>query len=109
MYVWHLVDVLRIGVERLLTLQMDPASGVPCWDENQLAEARRYRRLSPLVGVAMLDAAVQDWLQAAEQAPDAQVEHPLFGTLTTLDVIRRNAHEAHHHLRDIRSSGTASA
>ena len=27
MYVWHLVDVLRIGTERLLTLAHDPGRG----------------------------------------------------------------------------------
>ena len=42
MYVWHLVDVLRIGTERLLTLTYDPGRGIACWDENALAEARRY-------------------------------------------------------------------
>jgi len=34
MYVWHLVDVLRIGTERLLTLAHDPGRGITCWDEN---------------------------------------------------------------------------
>jgi hypothetical protein len=28
----------------------------------------------------------------------------VFGTLETIDVIRRNAHEAHHHLQDIRGA-----
>src|SRR5579875_4090141 len=63
MYVWHLVDVVRIGTERLLTLRLDPAAGIPCWDENALAEARRYDRLSPPVGLVALDAACRSWLE----------------------------------------------
>src|SRR5215468_6274251 len=50
MYVWHLVDVLRIGTERLLTLAHDPDRGITCWDENALAEVRRYRQPSLIVG-----------------------------------------------------------
>src|SRR5215469_14046762 len=54
MYLWHLVDGLRIGTERLLTLTCDPGRGLPCWDENALAEARRYQQLSPAVGLIVL-------------------------------------------------------
>ncbi len=54
MYVWHLVDVLRIGTERLLTLAHDPGRGLTCWDENALAEIRRYRQLSPSRGLDRL-------------------------------------------------------
>jgi hypothetical protein len=42
MYVWHLVDLLRISSERLLTLIHDPGQGITGFDENILAEARRY-------------------------------------------------------------------
>ncbi len=102
MYVWHLVDVLRIGTERLLTLTHDPGRGLTCWDENALAEIRRYRQLSPAVGLIVLPAAAQEWAAVASQAPaEAVVRHPEFGDLGALEVIRRNAHEAHHHLMDI--------
>ncbi len=59
MYVWHLVDVLRIGTERLLTLTHDPDRGITCWDENALAEARHYKQLLPAVGVIMLRSAAE--------------------------------------------------
>lgn len=108
MYVWHLVDVLRIGAERLTTLRLDPTRGIPCWDENLLAEARRYRQLSPVVAPIVLDIAAREWLEAAAQAPDTTVEHPQFGTLRTIDVIRRNAHEVVHHVGDV-SMGPATA
>jgi hypothetical protein len=102
MYVWHLVDVLRIGTERLLALTHDPDRGITCWDENALAQTRHYEQLSPTVGLIVLRPAAQQWCRAARAAPaDAEVRHPQFGTLGALEIIRRNAHEAHHHLMDI--------
>jgi hypothetical protein len=103
MYVWHLVDVLRIGTERLLTLVYDPGRGIVCWDENALAEDRRYQQLSPAVGLVVLRLATREWTEAAIAAPAAaEVRHPEFGTLAAVDIIRRNAHEVHHHLMDIK-------
>jgi hypothetical protein len=103
MYVWHLVDVLRIGTERLLTLTHDPARGITSWDENALARDRHYHEQSPVVGLIALRSAARDWVTAAQAAPaDSQVHHPQFGPLGAVEVIRRNAHEVHHHLGDIR-------
>jgi hypothetical protein len=102
MYVWHLVDVLRIGAERLLTLKHDPDRGIVCWDENALAHDRRYQQLSPVVGLIVVRAAAREWAQAALAAPaTAEVSHPGFGTLGAGEIIRRNAHEVRHHLMDI--------
>jgi hypothetical protein len=102
-YLWHLVDVFSIGTERLLTLHLDPANGIPCWDENALAAARRYEKLSVPVGLVALSGAVDRWMTAAHTVPlTATIEHPLFGTLGAEDVIRRNAHEGMHHELDIR-------
>ena len=102
MYVWHLVDVLRIGTERLLTLTHDPASGITCWDENALARDRHYHRLSLVVGLIAFRSAAREWVTAALAAPvTAQARHPVFGMLGAVDVMRRNAHEVHHHLWDI--------
>jgi hypothetical protein len=107
MYVWHLVDVLRIGTERLLTLIHDPGRGITCWDENALAEARRYQLLSPAVGLIVLQSAAQTWTATAAAAPaDAEVHHPQFGVLGAVEIIRRNAHEVHHHLMDINHADT---
>jgi hypothetical protein len=102
MYVWHLVDVLRIGTERLLTLAHDPGRGITCWDENALAEARRYQLLSPVVGLIVLQSAVQAWITTAAEVPaDVEVHRPQYGLLGAVEIIRRNAHEVHHHLMDI--------
>lgn len=102
MYVWHLVDVLRIGAERLLTLKHDPDRGIACWDENALAHDRRYQQLSPDVGLLVLPPAAREWVQAVLATPTtAEVSHPAFGTLGAVEIIRRNAHEVRHHLMDI--------
>ncbi|MGH9216413.1 MAG: DinB family protein [Acidimicrobiales bacterium] len=101
-YVWHLVDVMSIGTERLWTISDDPGEGLRCWDENAFAEVREYERQSPVVGLRALRAAVHRWVDAAWAAdPDATSAHDGGGTMTAADVIRRNAHEAVHHLLDI--------
>ena len=101
-YAWHLVDVLRIGTERLWTIADDPGRTLPCWDENALADARSYGKLSPVVAPRALRDAAATWLAAALRMPeDAAARHEADGTVTAGDVIRRNAHEARHHLRDI--------
>ena len=101
-YVWHLVDVMSIGTERLWTIADDPGAGLRCWDENALAQVREYERQSPVVGLRALKAAVRRWVDAARAAdPDAAISHDGGGVMTTADVIRRNAHEAVHHLLDI--------
>jgi hypothetical protein len=101
-YLWHLVDVLRIGTERLATLRLDPGAGLPCWDENALAGVRQYERLSAPAGLAVLPGVVGDWLgQARHTPPGACAVHPEFGELTALDIVRRSAHEAVHHSLDI--------
>ncbi len=102
-YVWHTVDVLRFGAERLWTISADPSYGVPVWDENVLAEVRAYDQLSPVVGLIALIEAVQAWRQAAMEAPhDAATAHPEAGEISAFDVVQRNAHEVCHHLWDIR-------
>ncbi len=101
-YVWHTVDVLRFGTERLWTLSADPNFGVPSWDENAIAEERSYDDLSPVVGLIALISAVQSWRTAALEAPhDVSTPHPEAGLICAFDVVQRNAHEVRHHLWDI--------
>ena len=101
-YVWHTVDVLRFGTERIWTISADPDFGVPEWDENVLATVRNYDALSPVVGLIGLVAAVQAWRTAALEAPhDVSTAHPEAGSLSAFDVVQRNAHEVRHHLWDV--------
>jgi hypothetical protein len=99
------VDVLRYGTERLWTLTLDPEAGVPGWDQEEMARARRYEKLSPKVGIVALRAVASEWVRAATVAPrEATVSHPSLGEITTSASILRNAHEVHHHEADIRSA-----
>ncbi len=101
-YLWHMVDVLRIGTERLWTLTVDAGATLPAWDENELAKARDYADLSPTAGVVAYAHAAEDWVQAARQAPpEGRAPHPELGTITTTDVVLQCAHEAQHHLLDM--------
>jgi hypothetical protein len=102
-YVWHTVDVLRFGAERLWTISADPSFGVPLWDENVVAEVRGYDELSPVVGLIALIAAARAWREAAMEAPhDVPTRHPEAGEIDAFDVVQRNAHEVCHHLWDIK-------
>ncbi|MGH3627529.1 MAG: DinB family protein [Sciscionella sp.] len=102
MYLWHVVDVLRIGAERLWTISLDPAAGIPDWDENVLAAARDCSTLSIKVGLHALRQAVADWTATASATtPDLTIQHDLFGEIKALDILRRNVHEVKHHLLDI--------
>jgi len=101
-YVWHTVDVLRFGTERLWTISADPAFGVPSWDENVIAETRSYDQLSPVVGLIALIAAARAWRIAAIEAPhDVSTPHPEAGAICSFDIVQRNAHEVCHHLWDV--------
>lgn len=102
-YLWHVVDVLRSGTERFWLLGRDPERGIAAWDENLLAEARRYEDLSPAVGLRALKVAAADWVLAAREAPrGVSAAHPELGSMDALAVARRNAHEVVHHLMDVR-------
>lgn len=102
MYLWHVVDVLRIGVDRLWTITLDPDTGLPCWDENGLAVARHYSMLSVKVGLHALRQTAANWTSTASASPlELTTRHDRFGELAAVDLIRRDAHEVHHHLLDI--------
>jgi hypothetical protein len=101
-YVWHTVDVLRFGTERLWTISADPSFGVPVWDENLIAEVRSYDKLSPIVGLIALITAADAWRTAALEAPhDVTTPHPEAGAIGAFDIVQRNAHEVRHHLWDV--------
>jgi hypothetical protein len=58
--------------------------------------------LSIRVGLRAQRQAAADWITTASATPwDLTAHHDLFGELAAVDIIRRNAHEVHHHLLDI--------
>jgi hypothetical protein len=102
-YVCHVADNLRIWAERLAALALGAAGPVTPYNQDLLAQARRYDEL-PLVGALWsLDRAVRDWKDAVTLADTAGVTlvHPERGELSVLDVVRSNAHDAFHHGWDI--------
>jgi hypothetical protein len=106
-YVWHTVDVLRFGTERLWTLDADPGFGVPAWDENELADVRAYDELSPVVGLIALIEAARVWREAALEAPhEVTTAHPEAGQICAFEIVQRNAHEVCHHLWDVQRGAT---
>jgi hypothetical protein len=105
-YVCHVGDNLRIWAERLIAAVEVPALAIGAYDADLLATARNYGAI-PLQGALWtLQLAVEAWLAAMELAHAANVVllHPDRGRLDVADIMSTNAHDAFHHLYDIRRS-----
>ncbi len=106
-YLWHVVDVIRYGTERLLALDLDAANGAMAWDADEAMHLRRRSPMSIVVGLAALELAVRQWAVVAESVSDEkQIRHPEFGMMDALLMCRRNAHEVVHHEWDVRRYST---
>jgi hypothetical protein len=106
-YVCHVVDNFRIWAERLAGATAMPASSIATYDTDLLATARNYRAI-PLSGALWsLADAVTSWCGAVDIARSVNVVllHPERGSLRLLDVASTNAHDAYHHVYDVRRSG----
>jgi DinB family protein len=102
-YVCHIGDNLRIWAERLAALASGDHRPVARYDENLMAEARRYSDVALVGALWSLGRAVDDWVDAVAFADGAGVVlvHPDRGEQSLLDVVRSNAHDAFHHRQDI--------
>ena len=101
-YLWHVVDVLRYGAERLWSLSLDPGAGLMPWDERVALSVRDASPMSAVVGLRAMERAADEWLRAAAETPaGVTAEHPELGPMDRDDVVRRNAHEIVHHALDI--------
>jgi hypothetical protein len=103
-YICHVSDNLRIWAERLAGVASGAPRDVVAYDENALAEARGYEDVYLLAALWSLRRAVIDWQIAVERAADGHVVlvHSERGPQSVVDVVRSNAHDAVHHLWDIR-------
>jgi hypothetical protein len=103
-YVCHVADNLRIWAERLAGLASGDSRPVGRYDQDLLAQARRYDDVALGGALWSLDRAVEDWESAILLAQHAGVTlvHPDRGEQTLLDVVRSNAHDACHHGWDVR-------
>ncbi len=102
MYVWHLIDALRITTERLLTARLAPYCEVPCKDENKIAEVGHYSTLPVAVGLATLGLFADQWRRSPSTPTETTPRHGQGGEIGVADLIRRSALEVHHHALDIR-------
>jgi hypothetical protein len=109
-YVCHVADNLRIWAERLAALALGASGPVTPYNQDLLAQARRYDELTLPGALWSLDRAVRDWRDAVSLADVADVSlvHPERGRLSVLDVVRSNSHDAYHHGWDIQRTVEAS-
>jgi hypothetical protein len=103
-YVCHVSDNLRIWAERLAALALGDLRPVAPFDQDLLAMARRYNDVSLAGALWSLARAVDDWNHSVLIADRASIIllHPERGEQTLAEVVRTNAHDAHHHGWDIR-------
>ncbi len=102
-YVAHVSDNLRIWSERIAGVTLGGSSVVTSYDENLLATARAYEAVSGESAMWGLEHSVRDWLEAVAGAPAGlTLTHPERGVLEIDQIVRGNAHDAIHHLWDIR-------
>lgn len=105
-YVCHVTDNLRIWAERLVGAALGDSGQVAPYDNDLLAHARAYQHVPVEGALWSLEHAVDDWKEAVTLALEKGVVliHPERGEQTVLDVVRNNAHDAHHHEWDIQRS-----
>ena len=102
-YTSHVTDNLRAWSGWLAGGYLGDDPEVPGYDEDQLAQARRYNELSLAGALWSLRWAVDAWVQIVPAALASQVvlEHATRGPQRAEDIARNNAHDTHHHLWDI--------
>lgn len=107
-YVCHVADNLRIFAERMVGVARGGAPRVAAYNQDNLAEVRKYDSVAVQGALWSLERAASDWVDAVEVARVAEVvfEHPQRGRYTWVDVVSSNLHDAVHHEFDIRRTLT---
>lgn len=105
-YVCHVVDNLRIWAERLVGATYVAGLRLRAYDGDALAQARAYEAVPVEAALWSLTNAVDAWIMAVDAARAANIAllHPDRGRLHLIDVASTNAHDAHHHVFDVRRS-----
>ena len=103
-YVCHVADNLRIWAERLAGARLAGAVHVPGYDQDLLAQARRYDEIAPAAALWSLRGAAAVWAETVSAALDEGVvlHHAGRGAQRAEDVARNNAHDGLHHAWDAR-------
>jgi hypothetical protein len=104
-YACHVCDNLRAWTEGLAAgLGRSAPVPVPGYDPDLLAAARRYHRITVEAALWSLARSVAAWCEIVPQAMADGVVlwHARRGEQRAQDVARNNAHDATHHLWDVR-------
>jgi hypothetical protein len=103
-YVSHVADNLRIWSERLAGARLSGERRVASYDQDLLGVARRYDAVTLHAALFSLDWAVREWSDSLRLAllEGTELHHSDRGRQSVDDVARNNAHDAIHHLWDIR-------
>ena len=102
-YVCHVTDNLRIWAERLVGVTRGSDWPIAQYDSDLLARARNYESVALAGALWSFSSAVDAWMSAVAvaEAQGTVLWHPVRGPQTVRDVVRNNAHDAHHHAWDI--------
>ena len=103
-YVRHVADNLEMWAYRLDAARLDGRRAAAGYDPDRLADAKDYAHATVGASLLALRRAVPGWTDAVEAALAAGVvlEHATRGPQRAADVARNNAHDALHHLHDVR-------
>jgi hypothetical protein len=111
-YVLHVADNLRIWSERLAVAGLGSGGAhdtVAGYDQDALARARNYEAMNLPSALWSIQRAVGDWTAAVHTVAgggsgpeDIVMVHAEMGAFTLDDVTRQVAHDAFHHLDDVR-------
>jgi hypothetical protein len=103
-YVFHVADNLRIFAERLEGVFAGAPTTLAAYDENALAAARDYEAMSLQSALWSVRTATATWTRAARESltrPTTYM-HAERGELGAAEITRGPAHDALHHLWDVR-------
>lgn len=103
-YVAHVADNLRAWAERVAGVLQGAGPEVGGYDPDELARARRYEEIALPAALWSLEQAAAAWVLVLTEAvrDDAVLQHRSRGVQTAHDVVQNNAHDAHHHVWDVR-------
>ena len=103
-YVFHVADNLRIFAERLEGVFAGGPTTLAAYDQDQLAAARDYDAMSLQSGLWSVRTATATWAAAARESlrRPTTYQQAERGALTATELTRGPAHDAVHHLLDVK-------
>lgn len=103
-YASHVADNLRMWAERVQAVRLAGQSRVSGYDPDRLADARGYEAIPLAAALWSLSLSASAWVDVLNHALDEHIvlDHATRGRQSAKDIARNNAHDAFHHLWDIR-------